>query len=67
MVEYWNVDFLKKNLSFLIFPIKMDFNNKPLPHFPRAQYSIIPIVSELSSIFECTYTGRDRSIEVPKV
>ena len=32
--EYWNVDF-KRKVSFINFPVKRNFSNKLMTHFPR--------------------------------
>jgi hypothetical protein len=47
-MEWWNIGMLvfKGSYTFIDFPVKRDFANKPLPHFPRSHYSNIPIVSE---------------------
>ena len=46
----------KGSYTFINLPVKRDFANKPLSHFPRTHYSIIPVFqhsncerSELSS------------------
>ena len=58
IMEWWNNGMLvfKGSYTFFNSQVKRDFANKPLSHFPRTHYSIIPLFhysngerSELSS------------------
>ena len=57
-MECWNIGTLsiEGSYTFINLPVKSHFANKPLSHFPRTHYSIIPVFqhsncerSELSS------------------
>ena len=42
---------LKGILSFINFPLKMSFANKPMPHYPRTHYSTIPTAERSGAKF----------------
>ncbi len=42
MMEYWNVDFERKFIIYILH-VNLNFPNKSTPHFSKTQYSIISV------------------------